>query len=97
MKITDVITHQLVVDVDDPFTSARGSYYKTKGALFGLLGQAACPAPSACRKTPTNSPNEPKKRPAAFVWGAHEAIKWIANGWQGVGCGTNGQRRHNGL
>ena len=33
MKITDVIAHQLVVAVDEPFTSARGQYYKTKGAL----------------------------------------------------------------
>ena len=28
MKITDVIAHQLVVKVDEPFTSARGQYYK---------------------------------------------------------------------
>ena len=33
MKITDVIAHQLVVDVDEPFTSSRGWFYKTKGAL----------------------------------------------------------------
>ena len=33
MKITNVIAHQLVVAVDEPFTSARGPYYKQKGAL----------------------------------------------------------------
>ena len=33
MQITDVISHQLVVNVDEPFTSSRGWYYKTKGAL----------------------------------------------------------------
>ena len=33
MKITEVITHQLLVNVDEPFTSSRGWYYKTKGAL----------------------------------------------------------------
>ena len=33
MKSTDVITHQLSVPVDEPFTSSRGWVYKTKGAL----------------------------------------------------------------
>lgn len=33
MQITDVISHQLVVNVDEPFTSSRCWYYKTKGAL----------------------------------------------------------------
>ena len=33
MKITEVITHQLLVNVDEPFTSSRGWYYKTKGAV----------------------------------------------------------------
>jgi D-galactarolactone cycloisomerase len=33
MKITDVITHQLSVNVDAPFISSRGWVYKTKGAL----------------------------------------------------------------
>ena len=45
MKISEVITHQLLVNVDEPFTSSRGWYYKTKGALVveirtdtGLVG-----------------------------------------------------------
>ncbi|VTU21323.1 mandelate racemase/muconate lactonizing enzyme family protein [Variovorax sp. RA8] len=58
MKITDVITHQLVVDVDEPFTSARGWYYKTKGALVveivtdeGITGWGDCYGPAAVNKT----------------------------------------------
>jgi len=38
MKITDVITHQLSVPVDEPFTSSRGWVYKTKGALVAWSG-----------------------------------------------------------
>ncbi|NGM86263.1 mandelate racemase/muconate lactonizing enzyme family protein [Parapusillimonas sp. SGNA-6] len=58
MKITDVITHQLIVDVDEPFTSARGWYYKTKGALIveiitdeGIIGWGDCYGPAAVNKT----------------------------------------------
>jgi D-galactarolactone cycloisomerase len=57
MKITDVITHQLVVDVDEPFTSSRGWYYKTKGALVieihtddGLIGWGDCYGPPAVNR-----------------------------------------------
>ena len=57
MKITEVIAHQLVVDVDEPFTSSRGWYYKTKGALVveirtdeGITGWGDCYGPAAvCR------------------------------------------------
>ncbi|MFN0317059.1 MAG: mandelate racemase/muconate lactonizing enzyme family protein, partial [Burkholderiales bacterium] len=57
MKITEVITHQLSVNVDEPFTSSRGWYYKTKGALVvevrtdaGITGWGDCYGPSAvCR------------------------------------------------
>lgn len=58
MKITDVIAHQLVVDVDEPFTSSRGWYYKTKSALVvelhtddGLVGWGDCYGPAAVNKT----------------------------------------------
>lgn len=58
MKIIDVITHQLVVEVDEPFTSARGWYYKTKGALVveivtdeGITGWGDCYGPAAVNKT----------------------------------------------
>jgi D-galactarolactone cycloisomerase len=57
MKITDVITHQLQVDVDEPFTSSRGWYYKTKGALVvevrtdeGITGWGDCYGPAAVCK-----------------------------------------------
>lgn len=57
MKITDVISHQLVVNVDEPFTSSRGWMYKTKGALVveirtdaGIVGWGDCYGPAAvCR------------------------------------------------
>jgi D-galactarolactone cycloisomerase len=57
MKITDVISHQLIVNVDEPFTSSRGWYYKTKGALVveirtdaGITGWGDCYGPAAvCR------------------------------------------------
>jgi D-galactarolactone cycloisomerase len=57
MKITDVITHQLSVAVDEPFTSSRGWFYKTKGALVvevrtdeGITGWGDCYGPAAvCR------------------------------------------------
>lgn len=49
MQITDVISHQLVVNVDEPFTSSRCWYYKTKGALVveirtdaGITGWGDC-------------------------------------------------------
>ncbi len=58
MKITDIITHQLQVNVDEPFTSSRGWYYKTKGALVvevvtdeGLIGWGDCYGPAAVSKT----------------------------------------------
>src|SRR5882724_1067930 len=58
MKITDVITHQLRVDVDEPFTSSRGWYYKTKNALVveirtdqGLTGWGDCYGPAAVNKS----------------------------------------------
>jgi D-galactarolactone cycloisomerase len=54
MKITEVITHQLLVNVDEPFTSSRGWFYKTKGALVveirtdtGLVGWGDCYGPAA--------------------------------------------------
>ena len=57
MKITDVITHQLSVSVDEPFTSSRGWTYKTKGALVveictdeGITGWGDCYGPSAVCK-----------------------------------------------
>ena len=57
MKITDVITHQLSVNVDEPFTSSRGWVYKTKGALVveictdaGITGWGDCYGPSAVCK-----------------------------------------------
>lgn len=57
MKITDVVSHQLSVNVDEPFTSSRGWFYKTKGALVvevrtdeGITGWGDCYGPSAvCR------------------------------------------------
>jgi D-galactarolactone cycloisomerase len=57
MKITQVITHQLLVNVDEPFTSSRGWYYKTKGALVveihtdtGLVGWGDCYGPAAVNR-----------------------------------------------
>ena len=57
MKITDVITHQLQVSVDEPFTSSRGWFYKTKGALVveivtdeGIIGWGDCYGPAAVSK-----------------------------------------------
>lgn len=57
MKITDVITHQLLVNVDEPFTSSRGWFYKTKGALVveivtdeGIIGWGDCYGPAAVNK-----------------------------------------------
>ncbi|WP_020202757.1 MULTISPECIES: mandelate racemase/muconate lactonizing enzyme family protein [Cupriavidus] len=57
MKITDVITHQLLVNVDEPFTSSRGWYYKTKGALVveivtdeGIVGWGDCYGPAAVNR-----------------------------------------------
>ena len=58
MKITDVISHQLSVNVDEPFTSSRGWFYKTKGALVvevrtdeGITGWGDCYGPSAVCKS----------------------------------------------
>ena len=57
MKITDIITHQLSVNVDEPFTSSRGWFYKTKGALVvevrtdeGITGWGDCYGPAAVCK-----------------------------------------------
>ncbi|MEQ1517598.1 MAG: mandelate racemase/muconate lactonizing enzyme family protein [Usitatibacteraceae bacterium] len=57
MKIIDVITHQLLVNVDEPFTSSRGWYYKTKGALVveivtdeGIIGWGDCYGPAAVNR-----------------------------------------------
>lgn len=57
MKITEVITHQLLVNVDEPFTSSRGWVYKTKGALVveirtdtGLVGWGDCYGPAAINR-----------------------------------------------
>ncbi len=58
MKITDVITHQLSVKVDEPFTSSRGWVYSTRGALVvevrtdeGLVGWGDCYGPAAVCKS----------------------------------------------
>lgn len=58
MKITDVVAHQLVVAVDEPFTSSRGWYYKTKGALVveiqtdeGIVGWGDCYGPAAVNRS----------------------------------------------
>lgn len=57
MKITNVIAHQLLVNVDEPFTSSRGWYYKTKGALVveiqtdaGITGWGDCYGPAAVNR-----------------------------------------------
>jgi D-galactarolactone cycloisomerase len=62
MKITDIITHQLSVNVDEPFTSSRGWYYKTKGALVvevqtsdGITGWGDCYGPAAVCKSIVDS------------------------------------------
>ena len=62
MKITDVITHQLQVAVDEPFTSSRGWIYKTKGALVveivtdeGIVGWGDCYGPAAVNKAIVDS------------------------------------------
>ncbi len=54
MKITEILSHQLLVEVDEPFTSSRGWYYKTKGALVveirtdeGITGWGDCYGPAA--------------------------------------------------
>ncbi|MDB5822627.1 MAG: D-galactarolactone cycloisomerase [Herminiimonas sp.] len=58
MKITEVIAHQLHVNVDEPFTSSRGWYYKSKGALVveirtdtGLVGWGDCYGPAAINRS----------------------------------------------
>jgi len=58
MKIIDVTTHQLQVNVDEPFTSSRGWYYKTKTALVvevktdeGITGWGDCYGPAAVSKS----------------------------------------------
>lgn len=58
MKITEVIAHQLLVDVDEPFTSSRGWFYKTKGALVveirtddGIVGWGDCYGPAAVNRS----------------------------------------------
>lgn len=66
MKITNVIAHQLVVNVDEPFTSARGQYYKTKGALVveivtdeGVIGWGDCYGPAAVSRAVIESLYKP--------------------------------------
>ena len=66
MKITDVIAHQLVVKVDEPFTSARGQYYKTKGACVveivtdaGIVGWGDCYGPAAVSRSIIESVYKP--------------------------------------
>lgn len=66
MKITNVIAHQLVVNVDEPFTSARGQYYKTKGALVveivtdeGIVGWGDCYGPAAVSRAVIESLYKP--------------------------------------
>ena len=66
MKITNVIAHQLVVNVDEPFTSARGQYYKTKGALVveivtdeGIAGWGDCYGPAAVSRAVIESLYKP--------------------------------------
>jgi len=58
MKITDVITHQLSVKVDQPFTSSRGWVYTTRGALVlevrtdeGITGWGDCYGPTSVCKS----------------------------------------------
>jgi D-galactarolactone cycloisomerase len=58
MKITEVIAHQLLVNVDEPFTSSRGWMYKTKGALVveirtddGIVGWGDCYGPAAVNRS----------------------------------------------
>lgn len=53
MKITGVQTHQLKADVERPFTSSRGWWYKTKNALLvevktddGITGWGDCYGPA---------------------------------------------------
>ncbi len=62
MKVTEILTHQLSVSVDEPFTSSRGWYYKTKGALVvevrtdaGITGWGDCYGPSAVCKANVDS------------------------------------------
>jgi D-galactarolactone cycloisomerase len=66
MKITDVICHQLSVAVDEPFTSARGQYYKSKGALVveivtdeGIVGWGDCYGPAAVSRAVIESLYKP--------------------------------------
>lgn len=66
MKITDVIAHQLTVAVDEPFTSARGQYYKAKGALVveivtdaGIVGWGDCYGPAAISRSVIESVYRP--------------------------------------
>ena len=57
MKITDVKTYQLKVAVKEPFTSSRGWWYDTKGALLvkvetdeGIEGWGECYGPAGVAK-----------------------------------------------
>jgi D-galactarolactone cycloisomerase len=66
MKITNVIAHQLAVNVDEPFTSARGQYYRTKGALVleivtdeGIVGWGDCYGPAAVSRAVIESLYKP--------------------------------------
>ena len=66
MKITNVIAHQLTVAVNEPFTSARGQYYKSKGALVveivtdeGIVGWGDCYGPAAVSRSVIESLYKP--------------------------------------
>jgi len=70
MKITDVLTHQLAIAVDEPFTSSRGRVCKTKGALAvevrtdqGITGWGDCYGPAAVSKSIVDSLLKP-----AVIW-----------------------------
>jgi len=62
MKITDVKTYQLKVAVQEPFTSSRGWWYDTKGALIvkietdeGIEGWGECYGPVSVAKAVIDS------------------------------------------
>jgi D-galactarolactone cycloisomerase len=62
MKITDVKTYMLRVNVEEPFTSSRGWWYTTKNALLvevntdeGITGWGECYGPAAVGKAVIDS------------------------------------------
>jgi D-galactarolactone cycloisomerase len=67
MKIKDVKTFQLKVTVKEPFTSSRGWWYDTKGALIvkietdeGVDGWGECYGPASVAKTVVDSLFKPQ-------------------------------------